>query len=100
MNKKTLIELLVVVIALSITGWVLYSSFFAGNSTSSATQAVPTAIGRPDISSTLLSNGDKLDFSVLDRQNLKYGQITYPSVSPTELNSARSLDDLIKQAGQ
>jgi hypothetical protein len=101
MSKKTLIELIVIVLAFGFAAWILYRGFGGSSSSVSGPGGGQSGIvtNQPDVGATLLSNGDKLDFSVLDTPNLKFGQVTYPKAGLDDLSTGRSIDNLLKPLG-
>lgn len=87
MNKKLIIQVAVILLGFAGSGYVLYSGL--SHNSSPANSVVDPLLGGIASQTTqaggqsvekVLPYGDKLDFSILDRQNLQYGVISYPKV--------------------
>jgi hypothetical protein len=82
MNKKLIIQLVIISAAFIGAGVVLYNGFFKNNNTSALVPAQRAALAVPQNQSAVLPYGNKLDFSVLTKQNLFYNQVSYPLLDP------------------
>jgi hypothetical protein len=82
MNKKLIIQIVVIAVAFGASGFVLYNGFFKNSGTPavlSLTGGAPST-GQDE---AILPLGTSLDFSVLKKQNLQFGNMQYPKLDPT-----------------
>lgn len=102
MNKKTLIQMIVIVIAFGGSGLVLYNGLFkdpAGSGSGSGSSASTTLINVASI----FPYGEKLDFTPIYKQHIRYGEYGYPVLSTsTDVGIAtegllQALDTTVKQ---
>lgn len=113
MERKKIIQIAIIVAMFGGSGFILYNGFF---SNSNAPAPVPISanvgIGGSAPSGTtapasggggviLPYGGQKFDFSVLKKQNLQYGAVSYPELDPKEVGkydktSKTFTDSLIK----